>query len=133
MMLCILRIRLCLFCSFAWRLGPGQVYETSVGRPPHGRWTTDGPGRATAPPGPPPIASTFGDTDSEFFGLKIFRPNVASTTIDAEVFFFEMVLGWSGGLKPPQEIPWEGLGFAPRKFRRPSVRQTLNSRTLVPV
>ena len=55
--------------------------------------TTDGPGGAPAPTGPTPIASALGDTDDEFSaeffcGRKILRPNVASTTVDAEVFFF---------------------------------------------
>ena len=50
-------------------------------------------------------ASAFGDTDGEFFGQIFFRPNVASTTVDAEVFFFEM-LSWGGldrlgNQKPP--------------------------------
>ena len=42
-------------------------------------------------PRTPPLASAFGDTDGEFFGRKKLRPNVASTTVDAEVFFFEML------------------------------------------
>ena len=33
--------------------------------------TTDGPGGAPAPPGPPPIVSAFGDTDGEFFGKNL--------------------------------------------------------------
>ena len=54
----------------------------------------------------PPIASAFGDTDGEFFcGRKILWPNVASTTVDAEVFIFEMV-SWKGlgGLAPLRKL-----------------------------
>ena len=36
--------------------------------------SSDGPGRASAPPGPLPIASAFGDTDGEFFDRKFFQP-----------------------------------------------------------
>ena len=51
------------------------------------------------PPPTPPLASAFGDTDGEFFsriffqffGRKIFRPNVAATNVDAEVVFFLII------------------------------------------
>ena len=65
-------IWLCLFCSFAWRLGLGQVYETSVGRPPHGRRTTDGPGGATTPPGRPPLLPPSAIRTANFLAEFVF-------------------------------------------------------------
>ena len=63
--------------------------------PSHGRPRTDvrtdgRTGGDSRPPRTPPIASAFGDTDGEFCG-RILRPNVASTTVDAEVFFLKII------------------------------------------
>ena len=41
------------------------------------RRSSDGQGEAPTPPGPTPIASAFGDTDSELFHRKNFRPKIS--------------------------------------------------------
>ena len=63
--------------------------------------TTDGPGGAPAAPEPPPCfrLRRYGRrvfqpncfSAEKIFGRKFFRPNVASTTVDAEVVFFLII------------------------------------------
>ena len=107
-------IKLCLFCSFAWRLGPGQVYETSIGRR-----TTDRPGGGLLPaPDPPPLlppsAIRTANFSAENFAERCVDDRRRRSLLFSKSFqkicpegkFFEMVSwGGLGGRSPPQESP----------------------------